>query len=141
MLPVRAALLVTALATVLPAGWRLAARRPRARPPCVWEGRGNRPRHWLGCAGDPGPRRELGGAERLALGLPIDPNRARADELALLPGISRRLAEAVVAEREAHGPFASVDDLLRVRGIGPAKLGAARPHLALGGGDGGGGSR
>jgi len=39
-----------------------------------------------------------------------------------LPGIGPATAAAIVTDREQHGPFASVDDLSRVRGIGPAKL-------------------
>jgi len=89
------------------------------------------PRHWIGCAADPGPRRELDGRERLVLGLPLDLNRASAAELALVPGLSPRLGEAVVADRERRGPFASVHDLERVKGIGPARLGRARPHLEV----------
>ncbi len=53
---------------------------------------------------------------------PIDLNRATADQLDGLPGIGPATAAAIVAHREANGPFASVDELLEVRGIGPAKL-------------------
>ncbi len=68
--------------------------RGSAAPPraCLPEGRGTPPRHWLGCAGDPGPRRDLAADERLVLGLPIDPNAAGERELAFVPGLSRRLA-------------------------------------------------
>jgi competence protein ComEA len=52
----------------------------------------------------------------------IDVNRASASELALLPGIGPALAARIVEERERNGPFASLDDLVRVRGIGPAIL-------------------
>ena len=40
-------------------------------------------------------------------------------ELCLLPGVSRTRAERIVAERQANGPFRSMNDLLRVSGIGP----------------------
>ena len=43
-----------------------------------------------------------------------------------LPGVGPATAAAIVAERERNGPFASVDELDRVRGIGPAKLEALR---------------
>ncbi len=33
-------------------------------------------------------------------------------------GIGRKRAEAIVAYREAHGPFKSVEDLAQVKGIG-----------------------
>ena len=102
----------------------------RSRP-CVPEGRGAVPRHWLGCAGDPGPRRELEPEERLALGLPIDPNTAGELALARVPGLSRRLARTVLEHREAHGPFRTVDDLLDVKGIGPRRLERARARLVV----------
>jgi competence protein ComEA len=50
----------------------------------------------------------------------VSVNRADAAELATLPGVGPRLAEAIVEERRRHGPFRSPDDLERVRGIGPA---------------------
>jgi competence protein ComEA len=53
---------------------------------------------------------------------PVDLNTATADQLDALPGIGPATAAAIVRDRDAHGPFASVDDLARVRGIGPAKL-------------------
>ena len=57
---------------------------------------------------------------------PIDLNRASAAELDELPGIGPATAAAIVEHREQHGPFASVEDLEAVRGIGPAKLDALR---------------
>ncbi|MFV3288171.1 ComEA family DNA-binding protein [Pseudomonas sp. NY11955] len=49
----------------------------------------------------------------------------KADALTLqkeLNGIGKAKAEAIVAYREAHGPFASVDELLEIKGIGSALL-------------------
>lgn len=46
-------------------------------------------------------------------------NRAGVAELERLPGIGAKMAQAIVARRQAHGPFASVDDLTAVKGIGP----------------------
>lgn len=80
------------------------------------------PRHWLGCAGDPGPRRDLAQDERAALGLSLDLNAASERELAFVPGLTRRLAAAVVAHRVAHGPFQRVEDLIEVKGVGPKRL-------------------
>jgi competence protein ComEA len=53
---------------------------------------------------------------------PVDLNRADIDALETLPGIGPSIAGAIVAHRDANGPFASVDDLLEVRGIGPTRL-------------------
>jgi competence protein ComEA len=55
-------------------------------------------------------------------GGPVDVNSATAEQLDELPGIGPATAEAIIAHRDEHGPFASVDDLLDVRGIGEAKL-------------------
>ncbi|MDH3684443.1 MAG: helix-hairpin-helix domain-containing protein [Acidimicrobiia bacterium] len=52
----------------------------------------------------------------------IDLNVATAAELEALPGIGPSLASAIIEWRASNGPFASVDDLLSVPGIGPAKL-------------------
>ncbi len=57
---------------------------------------------------------------------PVDLNRATVDELDALPGIGPATAAAIVAHREQKGPFSSVDGLLDVRGIGPAKLDTIR---------------
>ena len=46
----------------------------------------------------------------------ININSASVDELVQLPGVGRRAAERIVAHREAHGPFASLDDLHNVEG-------------------------
>ena len=112
-------------------GLRRAVEVPPAPRACAPEGRGAVPRHWLGCAADPGPPRALADDERLLLRLPLDPNAAGARELAFVPGLSARLAAAIVADRAENGPFRSLDDLERVRGIGPVRLARARPHLEV----------
>jgi competence protein ComEA len=56
----------------------------------------------------------------------IDLNRAAAEELDALHGVGPATAAAIVAYRERSGPFASIDDLLKVPGIGPAKVEALR---------------
>jgi competence protein ComEA len=62
---------------------------------------------------------------------PVDLNRASAAELTRLPGIGPVLAARIVAARDAQGPFASVDDLRRVSGVGPSKLAAFREHVVI----------
>lgn len=60
----------------------------------------------------------------------VDVNQAAWPELALLPGIGPELARRIVTDRETRGPFRSVDELSRVRGIGPKTIERMRPYLA-----------
>ncbi|HET9888095.1 MAG TPA: ComEA family DNA-binding protein [bacterium] len=53
---------------------------------------------------------------------PIDVNRADEALLSELPGIGTVRARAILEERHAHGPFRSLPDLTRVKGIGPATV-------------------
>lgn len=52
----------------------------------------------------------------------IDLNTATVAELMTLPGIGEKRAEAIVADREANGPFRIPEDLTRVDGIGEGIL-------------------
>jgi competence ComEA-like helix-hairpin-helix protein len=61
----------------------------------------------------------------------LDLNTAPAAELDGLPGIGPVLAARIVAEREKK-PFAKIEDLRRVSGIGPKKLEAIRPLVTVG---------
>ncbi len=62
---------------------------------------------------------------------PLDINSASAAELESLPGIGAVLAQRIVEDRLANGPYASVDDLVRVRGIGPGILEDIRPLVTV----------
>ncbi len=66
------------------------------------------------------------GAPGAAGGGLVDLNLATPEELESLPGVGPATAAAIVDHRERHGPFAAVDGLLDVRGIGEAKLAALR---------------
>ena len=81
-------------------------------------------------AGDPESRDpEAEAQDRVEAGPPeptvprlINVNIASAAELELLPGIGPTLAARIVADRDANGPFASLEDVARVRGIGPRTI-------------------
>ena len=67
-----------------------------------------------------------------AAGDPIDVNTATAEELAAaMTGVGRKKAMAIVAFRDENGPFASIDDLVLVRGIGPATVDSNRDRLQV----------
>ncbi|OFX19658.1 MAG: hypothetical protein A2V77_07335 [Anaeromyxobacter sp. RBG_16_69_14] len=127
----RLALVAVCALTLVPVALRGLAARPLRSRDCAPDGRGIAPRHWIGCAADEGPRRDLTGGERLLAGVLIDVNTATPEDLAAVPGLSARLAVSVVAERIRKGPFKSLDDLIRVRGIGPTRLARARQYLAI----------
>lgn len=81
----------------------------------------------------PGPEAEVavtGGGEATGDGL-IHLNRATVTELEDLPGVGPVLAERIVAHRDEMGPFATVEDLLEVSGIGEAKLASIRDLVAV----------
>lgn len=62
---------------------------------------------------------------------PVDLNAASADELTALPRIGPALAERIVDDREANGPYASIDALDRVPGIGRRTIERLRPHVVV----------
>ncbi len=61
----------------------------------------------------------------------LDVNRATWVEWAQLDGIGETLSQAIVDDRQANGPFTSIDDIARVKGIGPKKLDAIRRWLVI----------
>lgn len=61
----------------------------------------------------------------------VDLNRADPELLERLPRIGPSLARRIVDHRTEHGPFRTVDDLDRVRGIGPATLEAIRALVTV----------
>lgn len=61
----------------------------------------------------------------------LDPNRATEVELDRLPGVGPATARAIVTARDSGITFVAAEDLLVVRGIGPATLEKLRPLLRL----------
>lgn len=61
----------------------------------------------------------------------IDIDLAGAQELARLPKVGPRLAKVIQADRQAHGPFGSLENLDRVAGVGPGLLKVIAPHVAF----------
>lgn len=66
----------------------------------------------------------------------IDPNNATWQDLAVLPQLGEKRAKEIVAYRDqfradkrGDTPFQSIDDLLKIKGIGVAMLTTIRPHL------------
>jgi competence protein ComEA len=70
-------------------------------------------------------------ARPLAAGERVDVDRASAAELDRLPRIGPALAARIVADREAHGPFGSLEGLRRVPGVGAAAAKALAPFVTF----------
>lgn len=105
------------LAAVLVDGEQLSIPRVGERPPATV----------VAGDGTQGPRRPASSTTpRTTLPLILDINRATAADFDRLPGIGPKTAQAIVDHRARNGPFATVDDLLSVRGIGPATLAEIR---------------
>lgn len=62
---------------------------------------------------------------------PVNLNSATAEQLETLSGVGPATAQAIITWRQQHGRFRSVQDLLQVRGIGPAKLEALRAQVTV----------
>jgi competence protein ComEA len=74
----------------------------------------------------------MAGAQLITLGLPIDLNRASAQDLESVPGIGPALAQRIVDYRKAHGPFKKIDELQeKVLGFGPKKVEGIKPYLSV----------
>jgi competence protein ComEA len=61
----------------------------------------------------------------------ININQASAAQLDTLPGIGATKAQAIIDYRTQNGPFLKVDDLEKVKGIGPATVEKLRPKVTI----------
>jgi competence protein ComEA len=82
------------------------------------------------------PAVDGGGTDPAPAGLDAEPtvvelNHASAQVLETLPGVGPAIAQAIIDHRQSAGAYRSVDDLLDVRGIGPARLEQLRPHVKV----------
>jgi competence protein ComEA len=96
-------------------------------------------RSWVEVAGDPSQpaaakaastSRKKPAKKADLLTEPIDINRATAEELQRLPRIGPAMAQRILEERQ-KAPFRSVEELRRVRGIGPKTLDGLRPYILV----------
>lgn len=61
----------------------------------------------------------------------IELNEATVVELMQLPGVGKTLAVRILEDRERRGCFASIDDLQRVKGVGPKLAARLRPYVTV----------
>lgn len=124
----KAALALTAAFLLFTAGWFLAGQGSAA----PYEVTTARSAQEQGALSQPEEEGEAGRPDSLLEGEVIDLNRADVYDLQRLPGIGEKRAQAIVAYREEHGPFQSVDELDNVSGIGPGILEGLREYAAAG---------
>lgn len=110
------------LAAPLADGARIAVPRVGASAPAVDP---------AAVSGVTAPDAGVGSGGTPTAGTPVNLNTATAAQLDALPGVGPATAAAIIKDRETHGPFASVNDLGRVRGIGDAKLDALRDLVTV----------
>jgi len=79
----------------------------------------------------PPPAAGLGGVTGTAADAPVNLNTATLEQLDALPGVGPATAQAILDYRKQHGRFRSVQDLLQVGGIGPAKLEKLRQRVKV----------
>ncbi|OGW44115.1 MAG: hypothetical protein A2132_06355 [Nitrospirae bacterium RBG_16_43_11] len=61
----------------------------------------------------------------------VNINVASADEMASVPGLGEKKSQAIVKFREKHGPFARVEDLKKVDGIGDKLFEKIRQYVTV----------
>jgi competence protein ComEA len=64
-------------------------------------------------------------------GGPVDLDRAQEWEILALPKVGPALARRIIANRDSLGPFGSIDELRRVKGVGPALADAIAPYVTF----------
>lgn len=79
-----------------------------------------------GVIGTPGEAASSGAAGAL-----VNLNTATADELDTLPGVGPATAQAILAYRQEHGSFSSVNQLMDIQGIGEKTLAQIAPHATV----------
>jgi len=73
-----------------------------------------------------------GGGEVGVSGALVNINTATLAELETLPGIGPSLGQNIIDYREASGPFVTIEDIMKVSGIGTAKFEAIRDLITVG---------
>lgn len=72
-----------------------------------------------------------GKPDSLLEGEKININTAPAADLCRLPGIGEKRAQAILDYREEHGPFASLEELMEVSGIGPGIFAGVQDYITI----------
>ena len=76
------------------------------------------------------PKKSSDSSEKKAT-YPVNINTASKRELDALPGIGEVLAQRIIDYRSANGPFSTVDELTKVKGIGEKTLEKLKPYATV----------
>ncbi|MBI5328178.1 MAG: ComEA family DNA-binding protein [Deltaproteobacteria bacterium] len=74
----------------------------------------------------------MSGEKRLIFAIPLNINKATAQDFEALPGIGPNLAEKIIETRKRLDGFKTVDDLKKVKGIGEKKIEKVREMISVG---------
>jgi competence protein ComEA len=85
--------------------------------------------HWVHQSGHRGRMLEVERQVPGTVSFTVDINEAAWPELTVLPGVGETLAKRIVQSRADQGDFRDLDDLRRVRGIGPRTLERIKPYV------------
>lgn len=61
----------------------------------------------------------------------IDLNAATTDELVQIKGIGEKYAQRIIEYREKNGPFRQIEDIMKVKGIGPKTFESIKESLII----------
>lgn len=61
----------------------------------------------------------------------VNINKANATELASIPGLGAKKAQAIIDYRKLNGKFKSVDELVNVKGIGNKLMAKVKPYVSI----------
>lgn len=61
----------------------------------------------------------------------VNINTAGLEQLTTLDGVGEATANRIIADREANGPFAAIEDIMRVSGIGQKKFDAIKDRICV----------
>ena len=76
------------------------------------------------------PKKSSDSSEK-KVSFPVNINTASKKELDALPGIGETLAQRIIDYRSANGPFSTVDELTKVKGIGEKTLEKLKPYATV----------
>ncbi len=85
--------------------------------------------YWIIHGGMSGRLIEIDRVDPMTVQFRVDINHAEWPEFVTLPDVGELMAKRIVEYRQQYGPYKSVDDLRKVRGIGPKTMEHLRPFL------------